>query len=62
MRLTNQSIENIASVSDESATSIEETFSITEQSAHSMDQVLQNGDELEQMAKKLNEEKDQFII
>ncbi|MFT4399303.1 methyl-accepting chemotaxis protein [Bacillus sp. SW14] len=58
----NQSIENIASVSEESAAGIEETFSITEQSAHSMDQVLQNAEELEQLAKKLNEKMDQFTI
>ncbi|MCY7979475.1 HAMP domain-containing methyl-accepting chemotaxis protein [Bacillus inaquosorum] len=58
----NQSIENIASVSEESAAGIEETFSITEQSAHSMDQVLQNAEELEQLAKELNEKMDQFTI
>ncbi|MEG7282677.1 methyl-accepting chemotaxis protein [Bacillus sp. 0909A] len=58
----NQSIENIASVSEESAAGIEETFSITEQSAHSMDQVLQNAEELERLAKELNEKMDQFII
>lgn len=51
----NQSIENIASVSEESAAGIEETFSITEQSAHSMDQVLLNAEELEQLANELNE-------
>ncbi|MEC1750855.1 methyl-accepting chemotaxis protein [Bacillus mojavensis] len=58
----NQSIENIASVSEESAAGIEETFSITEQSAHSMDQVLQNAEELERLAKELNEKMDQFTI
>ncbi|MEC1429874.1 methyl-accepting chemotaxis protein [Bacillus subtilis] len=58
----NQSIENIASVSEESAAGIEETFSITEQSAHSMDQVLQNAEELEQLAKELNAKMDQFTI
>ncbi|NJI53068.1 methyl-accepting chemotaxis protein [Bacillus subtilis] len=58
----NQSIENIASVSEESAAGIEETFSITEQSAHSMDQVLQNAEELEQLAKELNEKMGQFTI
>ncbi|MCY8388195.1 methyl-accepting chemotaxis protein [Bacillus inaquosorum] len=58
----NQSIENIASVSEESAAGIEETFSITEQSAHSMDQVLQNAKELEKLAKELNEKMDQFTI
>ncbi len=58
----NQSIENIASVSEESAAGIEETFSITEQSAHSLDQVLENAEELEQLAKKLNERMDQFTI
>lgn len=58
----NQSIENIASVSEESAAGIEETFSITEQSAHSMDQVLQNAEELEHLAKELNEKMDQFTI
>jgi methyl-accepting chemotaxis protein len=58
----NQSIENIASVSEESAAGIEETFSITEQSAHSMDQVLQNAEELERLAKELNKKMDQFII
>lgn len=58
----NQSIENIASVSEESAAGIEETFSITEQSAHSMDQVLQNAEELEQLAKELHEKMDQFTI
>ncbi|MBY4602376.1 MULTISPECIES: methyl-accepting chemotaxis protein [Bacillus] len=58
----NQSIENIASVSEESAAGIEETFSITEQSAHSMDQVLQNAEELEQLAKELNEKMNQFTI
>ncbi|PRP51719.1 methyl-accepting chemotaxis protein [Bacillus halotolerans] len=58
----NQSIENIASVSEESAAGIEETFSITEQSAHSMDQVLQNAKELERLAKELNEKMDQFTI
>ncbi|MCY7950269.1 methyl-accepting chemotaxis protein [Bacillus inaquosorum] len=58
----NQSIENIASVSEESAAGIEETFSITEQSAHSMDQVLQHAEELEQLAKELNEKMDQFTI
>ncbi|MFJ9289009.1 HAMP domain-containing methyl-accepting chemotaxis protein [Bacillus halotolerans] len=58
----NQSIENIASVSEESAAGIEETFSITEQSAHSMDQVLQNAEELERLAKELNEKMNQFTI
>ncbi|MBT9248928.1 HAMP domain-containing methyl-accepting chemotaxis protein [Bacillus halotolerans] len=58
----NQSIENIASVSEESAAGIEETFSITEQSAHSMDQVLQNAEELERLAKELNQKMDQFTI
>ncbi|MGY0703086.1 methyl-accepting chemotaxis protein [Bacillus subtilis] len=58
----NQSIENIASVSEESAAGIEETFSITEQSAHSMDQVLQNAEELEQLAKELNKKMGQFTI
>lgn len=58
----NQSIENIASVSEESAAGIEETFSITEQSAYSMDQVLQNAEELEQLAKELNEKMGQFTI
>ncbi|MCY8137418.1 methyl-accepting chemotaxis protein [Bacillus inaquosorum] len=58
----NQSIENIASVSEESAAGIEETFSITEQSAHSMDQVLQNAKEFEKLAKELNEKMDQFTI
>nr|WGD93572.1 hypothetical protein P5629_07815 [Bacillus subtilis] len=58
----NQSIENIASVSEESAAGIEETFSITEQSAHSMDQVLQNTEELERLAKELNEKMGQFTI
>ncbi|UYO31400.1 HAMP domain-containing methyl-accepting chemotaxis protein [Bacillus halotolerans] len=58
----NQSIENIASVSEESAAGIEETFSITEQSAHSMDQVLQNAKELERLAKELNQKMDQFTI
>ncbi|QPZ42535.1 methyl-accepting chemotaxis protein [Bacillus halotolerans] len=58
----NQSIENIASVSEESAAGIEETFSITEQSAHSMDQVLQNAEELERLANELNEKMDQFTI
>ncbi|MDG3072836.1 methyl-accepting chemotaxis protein [Bacillus halotolerans] len=58
----NQSIENIASVSEESAAGIEETFSITEQSAHSMDQVLQNAEELEGLAKELNQKMDQFTI
>ncbi|QHM19193.1 Methyl-accepting chemotaxis protein McpB [Bacillus subtilis] len=58
----NQSIENIASVSEESAAGIEETFSITEQSAHSMDQVLQNAEELEHLAKELNEKMGQFTI
>ncbi|MDK2599977.1 methyl-accepting chemotaxis protein [Bacillus stercoris] len=58
----NQSIENIASVSEESAAGIEETFSITEQSAHSMDQVLQNAEELERLAKELNAKMDQFTI
>ncbi|WP_440644408.1 methyl-accepting chemotaxis protein [Bacillus subtilis] len=58
----NQSIENIASVSEESAAGIEETFSITEQSAHSMDQVLLNAEELEQLANELNEKMGQFTI
>ncbi|WFA91494.1 methyl-accepting chemotaxis protein [Bacillus subtilis] len=58
----NQSIENIASVSEESAAGIEETFSITEQSAHSMDQVLLNAEELEQLANELNAKMDQFTI
>ncbi|UTL72059.1 HAMP domain-containing methyl-accepting chemotaxis protein [Bacillus halotolerans] len=58
----NQSIENIASVSEESAAGIEETFSITEQSAHSMDQVLQNAEDLERLAKELNQKMDQFTI
>ncbi|AGA23206.1 MULTISPECIES: methyl-accepting chemotaxis protein [Bacillus] len=61
-QLTNQSIENIASVSEESAAGIEETFSITEQSAHSMDQVLLNAEELEQLANELNEKMGQFTI
>lgn len=56
----NQSIENIASVSEESAAGIEETFSITEQSAHSMDQVLLNAEELEQLANELNEKMGQI--
>ncbi|WP_425671240.1 methyl-accepting chemotaxis protein [Bacillus subtilis] len=58
----NQSIENIASVSEESAAGIEETFSITEQSAHSMDQVLLNAEELEQLSNELNEKMGQFTI
>lgn len=58
----NQSIENIASVSEESAAGIEETFSITEQSTHSMDQVLLNAEELEQLANELNEKMGQFTI
>lgn len=67
-RLTDQSatishsIENIASVSEESAAGIEETFSITEQSAHSMDQVLSKAEELEDLAHQLNERMAQFTI
>lgn len=58
----NQSIENIASVSEESAAGIEETFSVTEQSSHSMDHILSNAEELEKLAEELNERMNRFTI
>lgn len=55
-------VNQLATYSGVSAAGIEETFSITEQSAHSMDQVLQNAEELERLAKELNAKMEQFTI